>query len=163
MDISATFRLTAREYRSATRNSPTIRAMLIICALMVAFGLISLLSDGPAMELLYVGLGLPVFLEVVVRLAARRSAALFAEPWTVRVTDETFALRTAVSQAEIGWNAYREAWERSGFWYLRLISGAVSFAPKRALDGAQQAELAEFFARRLPPPKIRWYNPRSWR
>jgi hypothetical protein len=25
-----------------------------------------------------------VFLEVVVRLAARRSAALFAEPWTVR-------------------------------------------------------------------------------
>jgi hypothetical protein len=32
-----------------------------------------------------------------------------------RVTDEAFALRTAVSQAEISWNAYREAWERSGF------------------------------------------------
>jgi hypothetical protein len=162
MDIRATFRLTAREYHSATRNSPAIRTMLIICALMVALGLISLPSNGPAIEL-YVGLGLPAFLEVVVRLAARRSAALFAEPWTVRVTDETFALRTAMSQAEIGWNAYREAWERSGFWYLRQISGAVSFVPKRALDGAQQAELAEFFARRLPPPKIRWYNPRSWR
>lgn len=163
MDIRATFRLTVREYRSATRNSPTIRRVLIICALIVVFGLLSLLSDGSAVELFYVGLGLPVFLEVVVRLAARRSAPMFAEPWTVRVTDETFALRTAVSQAEIGWNAYREAWERSGFWYLRQISGAVSFVPKRALDGAQQAELAEFFARRLPPPKIRWYNPRSWR
>jgi hypothetical protein len=163
MDISVTFRLTAREYRSATRNSPAIRTVLIICALMVALGLISLLSDRPETYPLYIGLGLPVFMEVVVRLAARRSAALFAEPWTVRVTDETFALRTAVSQAEIGWNAYRDAWERSGFWYLRQISGAVCFIPKRALDGAQQAELAEFFARRLPPPKIRWYNPRSWR
>jgi hypothetical protein len=163
MDIRATFRLTAREYRSATRNSPTIRGVLIICALLVVFGLISLLSDGPAMELFYVGLGLPVFMEVVVRLAARRSAALFGEPWTVRVTDETFFLRTAVSQAEIGWNAYREAWQRSGFWYLRQISGAVSFVPKRALDGAQQAELTGFFARRLPPRKIRWYNPLSWR
>jgi len=163
MDIRATFRLTAREYRSATRNSPTIRAMLIICALMVAFGLISQLTDVAATELLYVGLGLPLFMELTVRFAARRSAALFAEPWTVRVTDEMFALQTAVSQAEVGWNAYREAWERAGFWYLRQITGAVSFVPNRALDGAQQAELAEFFARRLPPPKIRWYRPRSWR
>lgn len=163
MDIRATFQLTAPEYRSATRNSPAIRTMLIICALIVVLGLISLLSDGPAMWAIYAGLGLPVFMEVVVRLTARRSAALFAEPWTVRVTDETFALRTPMSQAEIGWNAYREAWERSGFWYLRQISGAVSFVPKRALDGAQQAQLAEFFARRLPAPKIRWYHPRSWR
>jgi hypothetical protein len=162
MDICATFRLTAREYRSATRNSPAIGTMFIICALMGAIGLISLPSDGPGIAL-YAGIGLPVFMEVVVRLIARRSAALFAEPWTVRVTDETFALRTAMSQAEVGWNAYREAWERSGFWYLRQINGAVCFIPKRAFDGAQQAELAEFFARRLPPPKIRWYNPRSWR
>src|SRR5215469_12171036 len=163
MDIRATFRLTPREYRSATRNSPTIRAILIICALMVAFGVISLLADDGTKELLYVGLGLTVFMEVTVRFAARRSAALFAEPWTVRVTDEMFALQTGVSQAEVGWNDYREAWERSGFWYLRQITGAVSFVPNRVLDGAQQAELAEFFARRLPPPKIRWYNPRSWR
>lgn len=162
MDIRATFRLTAREYRSATRNSPTIRMMLIICALMVAFGLVGLLSNGPAIGL-YIGLGLPVFMEVVIRLLARRSAALFDEPWTVRVTDEAFALRTGVSHAEISWNAYREAWERSGFWYLRQISGVSSFVPKRAFDGAQQAELAEFFAHRLPPSKIRWYNPRSWR
>ena len=163
MDISATFHLTTREYRGAIRNSPTMRGMLIICTLMVVAGLLTLLSDRPAMLLFCVGLGLPVFMEVVVRLAARRSAALFTEPWTVRVTEETFALRTALSQAEIGWNAYREAWERSGFWYLRQISGASSFVPKRALDDAQQAELAEFFARRLPPRKIRWYSPRSWR
>lgn len=162
MDICATFRLTAREYRSATRNSPAIRMMLVMSALIVAVGLISLLSHGPGIAL-YIGLGLPVFMEVAVRLAARRSAALFAEPWTVRVTDETFVLQTAVSQAEIGWTAYREAWERSGFWYLRQISGAVNFVPKRVLDGAQEAELVEFFARRLPPPKIRWYVPRSWR
>lgn len=163
MDISATFRLTAREYRAATRNSPAIRTILIICALMLALGLVSLLSDAPAMVLIYVGLGLPVFMEVVVRLSARRCAALFAEPWTVRITEETFILRTALSQAEIGWNAYRGAWERSGFWYLRQISGAVSFVPKRALDSSQRAEFTEFLASRLPPPKIHWYNPRSWR
>jgi hypothetical protein len=163
MDIRATFCLTAREYRSATRNSPAIRSMLIICALMIAFGLISLLTDGAATELLYVAVGLPVFMEAAVRFAARRSAPLFGEPCTVRVTNEMFSLRTAVSQAEVGWSAYRDAWERSGFWYLRQITGPVSFIPNRALDGAQQAELAEFFARRLPPPKIRWYNPRSWR
>jgi hypothetical protein len=163
MDIRATFRLTAREYSSATRNSPAIRSMLIICALMIGFGLISLLTDDPATELLYVALGFPVFMEVAVRFAARRSAPLFAEPCTVRVTDEMYSLRTAVSQAEVGWSVYRDAWERSGFWYLRQITGPVSFIPNRALDGAQQAELAEFFARRLPAPKIRWYNPRSWR
>jgi hypothetical protein len=163
MDICATFRLAARELRSATRNSPPIRVMWIICPLMVALSLISLLSHGPATYLLYISLGLLVFMEVIVRLTARRSAPLFAEPWTVRVTDETFALRTAVSQAEVDWNAYRDAWERSGFWYLRQVNGAISFIPKRAFDGAQQAELAEFFARRLPPPKIRWYSPRSWR
>ncbi len=162
MDICTTFHLTAREYRSAVRNSPAIRVRLIYCALLVAIGLISLPMHGPVI-MLYIGLGLPVFLEAVVRLAARRSAALFAEPWTVRVTDEAFALRTAVSQAEISWNAYREAWERSGFWYLRQISGAVSFVPKRVLDEAQQAELGEFLVRRLPSPKIRWYSPRSWR
>lgn len=163
MDISTTFRLTAREYRSATRNSPAIRAVLIICPLIAAIGLISLLSHGPDTAVLYVGLGLAVFIEVIVRLGARKSAALFAEPWTVRVTDETLALRTAVSQAEIAWSAYREAWERSGFWYLRQVSGVVSFVPKRAFDEAQQSELAEFFTRRLPPPKVRWYDPRSWR
>jgi hypothetical protein len=163
MDISATFHLTAREYRSAIRNSPPIRSALIICAMLVVLGLFSLLSVRPAMELFYAGLGLPLFIEVVTRISARRAATLIAEPWTVHVTDETFTLRTAVSQAEIGWNAYRDAWERSGFWYLRQISGASSFVPKRALDAAQQAEVAAFFARRLPPPRIRWYNPRSWR
>jgi len=162
MDVCATFRMTAREYRSAMRNSPAFRTLLIVCALMVVVGLVSLPLNGPVMEL-YVGLGLPVFLEMVIRKAARRSAALFAEPWLVRVTNETFTLRTAVSQAETGWNAYSAAWKRSGFWYLRQINGASCAIPKRALDDAQQAGLTEFFARRLPPPKIHWYNPRSWR
>jgi hypothetical protein len=162
MDICATFSLTAREFRSATRNSPAIRTMWITCPVIVVCGLLSLSSSGPGI-VLYMGLGLLVFTEVLVRLTARRSAPLFAEPWTVRITDETLALRTAVSQAEIDWNAYRDAWERSGFWYLRQVNGAIGFIPKRALDRAQQVELAEFFARRLPPPKIRWYSPRSWR
>jgi YcxB-like protein len=164
MDICATFRMTAREYRSAMRNSPAFRCVLIGCALIAAVGLISLPFKGPGVELyIGLGLGLPVFLEMVVRQAARRSATLFAEPWLVRVTDETFTLRTAVSQAETGWNAYSAAWERSGFWYLRQINGASCFIPQRAFDDAQQDGLAEFFTRRLPPPKIHWYNPRSWR
>lgn len=164
MDICATFQLTAREYRSAVRSSPILRfrALLIICAVVVVIGLIELPSEGLTPPL-YLGLSIPVCLEAFVHVAARSSAALFAEPWTVRVTDETFALRTAVSRAEVSWNAYSEAWERSGFWYLRQTSGASCFVPKRALDGTQQAELAEFFARRLPPSKTRWYNLRSWR
>lgn len=164
MDICATFHLTAREYRSALRSSPTLhfRMFLIICAVVGVIGLIKLPSDGPTIPL-YFGLGILLCLEVFVRVAARSSAALFAEPWTVRVTDETFALRTALSRAEVSWNAYSEAWERSGFWYLRQTNGASCFVPKRALDGTQQAELAEFFARRLPPSKTRWYNPLSWR
>jgi len=164
MDICATFHLTAREYRSALRSSPILRfrAFLIICAVVVVIGLIKLPSDGLTPPL-YVGLGIPLCLEALVHVAARNSVALFAEPWTVRVTDETFALRTPVSRAEVSWNAYSEAWERSGFWYLRQTNGASCFVPKRTLDGTQQAELAEFFACRLPPSKTRWYNPLSWR
>jgi hypothetical protein len=50
---------------------------------MAALGLIILALGGLSMEL-YIGLGLPVFTEVVVRFAARRSAALFAEPFDAR-------------------------------------------------------------------------------
>lgn len=162
MDICATFRLTTREYRSAQRNAPGMRVLYIGFALITVVCLVGLAVKGPEIEL-YVGLGLPLYLEVIVRRAASKSTALLAEPWLVRVTDETLTLRNAVRQAEVGWNAYSEAWERSGFWYLREISGASCFIPKLAFDGAQQAGLAEFFARRLPPRKVHWYSPRTWR
>lgn len=163
MDICATFRMTKREYCRAMRNSPAFRGVLVIGVLLTVVGLVRLPFKGPEIEL-YFGLGLPVFMEVIIRSAASMSAAQFAEPWLVRVTDETFTLRTAVSQTETRWNAYNAAWERSGFWYLRQIGGGATYSiPKRALDDAQQAGLAEFFARRLPPPKIYWYNPFSWR
>jgi hypothetical protein len=162
MDICATFRMTEREYRSAMRNSPAFRGVMIISALVLVVGLVILPSNGPTI-VLYVGLCLPVFMEVIIRKAVRSTAAQFAEPWLVRVTDETFTQRTAVSQTETSWNAYNAAWERSGFWYLRQIGGVTYSIPKRALDAAQKAGLAEFFARQLPPPKIHWYNPLSWR
>lgn len=162
MDISATFHLTARELRSAMRNSPALRQILICSVVVVAFGLINLLSHGPVW-IVFMGLGLLVFTEVAVRLGARKSTTLLAEPWTIHLTSETLALETALSQAEVSWNAYRDAWERSGFWYVRQTNGAASFIPKRALDEAQQAELAEFFARRLPPSKVRWYAVNTWR
>jgi hypothetical protein len=162
MDICATFRMTEPEYRRAMRNSPAFRGILIPDALVIVIGLALLPSSGPTL-LLYVGLGLLVFMEVIIRMAARNSAAQFTEPWLVRVTDETFTLRTAVSQTETSWNAFNAAWERSGFWYLRQIGGVTYNIPKRALDAAQQAGFAEFFARRLPPPKIHWYSPRTWR
>jgi hypothetical protein len=145
------------------RNCPPIRTILIASMLAVAFSLVSLLSRNTSTLQFYFSLGLLVIVEATVRLAARRSAVLLAGQWTVRMTDDTFALQTAVSHAEVSWNAYRDAWERSRFWYLRQLNGPVSFIPKRAFGDAQQAELAEFFARRLPPSKIRWFSPHSWR
>ncbi|WP_170290587.1 YcxB family protein [Kitasatospora atroaurantiaca] len=160
MDITATFQMTAREYRSAIRNSPAVRGAMIIGLLLAGSGLLSLLSGDPKTWLVYYGIGVPVFMEVAaVRLASRKSAALLAEPWTVRVTEETYTLRTAASQAEVGWSVYREVNDRSGFWYLRQLNGASGFLPKRAFGDPEQAELADFFARRLPPRKKRWYRP----
>lgn len=128
MDISATFRLTAREYRRAQRNAPGMRGVYIGFALITVVCLVGLaLKEGPGIWL-YVGLGLPLYVEVIIRRATSKSAALLAEPWVVRVTDETLTLRNAVRQAEVGWNAYSEAWERSGFWYLREISGRLALS-----------------------------------
>ncbi|MDF3290568.1 hypothetical protein [Streptomyces silvisoli] len=73
MDINATFRLTARAYRSAARNSPVMRATWVISALAAVSGLVSLLSGEPVGWFVYYGLGLPVLFELVfVRLAVRR-------------------------------------------------------------------------------------------
>jgi hypothetical protein len=156
VDISATFQLTAREYRTVIRNAPGMRGLAIIGPMMLACGLFSLLSDRHVVWLIWAGIILPVSLELsAVRLATRRSAALFSEPWTVRITDQTYTLRTPESQAEVGWSAYRDASYRGGFWYLRQTNGMSGFLPKRAFGEAQQTELAEFFARRLPPKKKR--------
>jgi hypothetical protein len=160
MDFTATFQMTAPEYRSAIRNSSAVRGLTISGLLAAMLGLVTLLSNDPSPWLIYFGIGMPVFTEVAaVRLATQRSAGLFSEPWTVRVTEQTYTLHTAASQAEVSWNAYAEARDRSGFWYLRQTNGASGFLPKRAFDDAQQAELATFFAHRLPPQKRPWYRP----
>ncbi|WP_055588812.1 YcxB family protein [Peterkaempfera griseoplana] len=159
MDLTATFQLTAAEFRSAVRNSALIHRLLLTTPLLAVLGLAVLLLDGSPL-LLCVSLGLLVATEgVVVRLTARRSAVLFAEPWTVRVTEESYSLHTAVSQAEVGWQAYRQVSERAGFWYLQQTNGVSGFLPKRVFDDGGQRELAEFFARRLPPRKRPWYRP----
>ncbi|WP_377271742.1 YcxB family protein [Peterkaempfera sp. SMS 1(5)a] len=160
MDLTASFQLTTAEFRTAMRNSAPIRRLLLVTPLLAVLGLVVLLLDGSSL-MLCVGLGLLVFTEGVVRLAARRSAGLFTEPWTVRVTEETYSLKTPVSRAEVGWQAYRQARERAGFWYLQQTNGVSGFLPKRAFDDSAQAELAEFFARRLPPQKQPWYRPLS--
>ncbi|MDX2643240.1 YcxB family protein [Streptomyces sp. NPDC001902] len=162
MDLTATFQMTGREYRRAIRSSPAIRGVTVLGLLLALLGALSLFSDEPKKWLLFYGIGMPFFLEVVaVRLAVRRIARQFAEPWTVRLTEQAYTLRTTVSQAEVGWDAYREARERAGFWYLRQVSGAYGFFPKRAFDETQQAVVAAFFARRLPPVKRPWYRPFS--
>ncbi|MFF7209700.1 YcxB family protein [Streptomyces sp. NPDC008238] len=162
MDVSATFQMTGREYRRAIRNSPAVRGVAVIGVLMVLVGALTLLSDEPKTWLIYYGIGLPLFLEVVaVRLAVRRIAGQFSEPWSVRLTEETFTLRTAVSRAEVGWDAYRDVREHAGFWYLRQVNGASGFFPRRVFDEDQQAVVAAFFARRLPPAKRPWYRPFS--
>jgi hypothetical protein len=160
MDFTATFQMTAPEYRSAIRNSSAVRGLTISGLLAAVLGLLTLLTNDPLPWLIYFGIGIPVFMEVAaVRLATRRSVGLFSESWTVRVTEQSYTLHTPVSQAEVGWGAYAEARDRSGFWYLRQTNGASGFLPKRAFDDTQQAELAKFFAHRLPPQKRPWYRP----
>lgn len=94
-----------------------MRCLYIGFGLITVACLVGLALKGPRIEL-HVGLGMLLYVEVIIRRAASKSAALLAEPWLVRVTEETLTLRNAVRQVEIGWDAYSEAWERSGFWYL---------------------------------------------
>lgn len=163
MDISATFRLDPAEVRSAARNVPAVRSVLLICAALAVGAVAATAAGDPQWLMLAVGVGLPAFVEGAIRWSARKSAPLLAQPWTVRLTDSGFALTTAVSQATVAWGAYSAGWSRSKFWYLRQASGTVSFIPRRALDAAQQAEFAAFQARALPPPRFAWYDPRTWR
>lgn len=163
MDISATFQLTAREYRTAIRNAAPMRGLMIFSVLLTAYGLVTLLLPSPKTWIIYWGVGTLVFLEFVgVRWGARRSAPQFAASWTVHVTEQAYALHTAVSHAEVEWSAYNDAVDRAGFWYLRQTDGASGFIPKRAFTHEQQTEIAGFLAQRLPAAKTHWYNPITW-
>ncbi|MFD3450600.1 YcxB family protein [Streptomyces sp. NPDC058691] len=142
------------------RSSPNMRRIAVTSLFMLLVGVLTLFSDEPKEWLIYYGIGLPVFFEAAaVRLAVRRLSNQFTEPWTVRLTEESYTLHTAVSQAEVSWDAYRDARELAGFWYLRQVNGASGFFPKRVFDETQQADVAAFFARRLPPVKRAWYRP----
>ncbi|MET8627832.1 YcxB family protein [Kitasatospora sp. NPDC004669] len=161
MDITATFRLTEADFRKAIRNSPAVRGLSVFGVLFFMVGLLTLLvGTEPRIWLVIVGPVILAFGElVVVRQAARKSAPLLAEPWTVRITEHNYALSTAVSQAEVAWSAYRQVTARSGFWYLQQTNKAVAFIPQHAFDAAQLAQVSAFFADRLPPLKRPWYRP----
>ncbi|MFF2147752.1 YcxB family protein [Kitasatospora sp. NPDC058190] len=161
MDITATFRLTEADFRTAIRNSPAVRGISVFGVLFFMVGLLTLLvGTEPRIWLVITGPVILAFAElVVVRQAARKSAPLLAEPWTVRITDQNYALSTAVSQAEVAWSAYRQVTARSGFWYLQQTNKAVAFIPQHAFDAAQLAQVSAFFADRLPPLKRPWYLP----
>ncbi|MEV7602642.1 YcxB family protein [Kitasatospora sp. NPDC089797] len=161
MHITTTFRLTEADVRRAIRNSPSARGMSIFGVLFLLVGLFTLAVDtDPKIWLVILGPVLVGFVElVVVRQAARKSAPLLAEPWTVRITEQHYALETAVSQAEVDWSAYRQVTARSGYWYLQQTNRAVAFLPQHAFDEAQLAQVAAFFAHRLPPLRRPWYRP----
>ncbi|BFV56732.1 hypothetical protein KCMC57_up18360 [Kitasatospora sp. CMC57] len=161
MDITATFRLTEQELRKAIRNVPALRRMVMASALIAVVGLLTWAVDGkPNMWMLVLGPVLLVLTEVmVVRGGARKSAQLIAEPWTVRITEQSYSLRTGASDATVEWRMYRQVTGRSGFWYLQQTNKAVGFVPQGVFEDGQRAELAEFFARVLPPVKRPWYRP----
>jgi hypothetical protein len=160
MDITASFRLTEREFRSAMRHLPTTRRLTVVGVLMVLLDLVLLTGSHPDTWFLFLGPGILLFLEFgVVRAATRKSAPLFAQPWTVVITDRTYSLHTPASRAEVLWSLYQDVTERHGFWYLRQQNRAVGFLPLRVFDDADRARLAAFFAAHLPPRKRPWYRP----
>lgn len=161
MDITATYSLTERDLRTALRNLPAVRRMFALSLVAVVAGVLTSLLEGkPMVWMLLPGPALLVMLEVmVVRGGARKNVPLFSDPWVVRMTEESYSLRTAATEASVEWRFYREVTERAGFWYAHQVNREVSFMPQRALDEEQRAELADFFARTLPPVKRPWYRP----
>ncbi|WP_344447330.1 hypothetical protein, partial [Kitasatospora nipponensis] len=76
---------------------------------MVAGLLVWALTGEPNMGLLGMGPVVLVVTEgIVVRGGAKKSAELITEPWTVRVTEQTYSLKTAASEATVEWRLYRE-------------------------------------------------------
>jgi hypothetical protein len=160
VDVTATFQLTERDFRRAVRNLPALRKIMLISVLVTLFGVVDLaFLDRSSWAMAVIGPALLLFLELVaVRLSARRSASILAHPWTARLTEGGYALRTGVSDAKVGWSAYREVTERSGFWYLHQTNRGVSFLPQQAFAEADRAQLAAFFAAKLPAQPRPWYR-----
>ncbi|MFE9426125.1 YcxB family protein [Kitasatospora sp. NPDC006697] len=160
MDVTATFQLTPREFRSALRNLPVLRRMRVLAVLIALVGGIVTATGGhDGWTPLGTGLVLLVFGELgVVRLGTRRSAPLIANPWTVRLTDGCYQLETNATTAKVGWSLYREVSEHGGFWYLHQTNRAVSFLPKQAFPEHDAARVAAFFAARLPKLPRPWYR-----
>ncbi|WP_369394661.1 hypothetical protein AB5J72_49535 [Streptomyces sp. CG1] len=161
MDVSATFTLSRRQLRIALRNAPVMRKMTIASALVIVFGLLKVLVDGKLGTFGYVCLAVLVLVQALgIPMAARRAATQMRGPWTVRITDTAYHLQTAVNQATVRLDAYREARLHRGFWYLTSPTG-TSFFPAAVFTVHEQAQLAQLFAHRLPPRKKPWYRPYS--
>lgn len=152
MDLTVTFQMTNRDYRGLVRNSPVIRHFAAVSLFLALVGAFTLFLDDSKEWLIFFGLGMLVYVEVIaVRAAAGKVAAQFPGPWTLHLTEETYTLRTSASQVAVNWNAFSDARERGGFWYLRTSRMAAEVIPKRALDENQHVALAAFLAGRLPP------------
>ncbi|MER6567190.1 hypothetical protein ABT288_13585 [Streptomyces sp. NPDC001093] len=135
--------------------------MTIASALVIVFGLLKVLVDGKLGTFGCVCLAVLALVQALgIPMAARRAATQMRGPWTVRVTDTDYHLQTAVNQATVRLDAYREARFHRGFWYLTSPTG-TSFFPSAVFTTDEQAQLAHLFAHRLPPRKKPWYRPYS--
>jgi hypothetical protein len=160
VDVTATFQLTEQDLRRALRNLPALRRAALLAVLFTLVGVLLLATgDHSSWWLAVVGPALLAVGELgVVRGGARRSAAMLAAPWTVRVTEESYTLRTPASSATVQWTMYREVTERAGYWYLQQANKAVAFLPQQAFAEDDRAQLAAFFAARLPALPRPWYR-----
>ncbi|MET7517646.1 YcxB family protein [Streptomyces sp. NPDC005480] len=159
MELTATFQLTGREYRGLMRHSPLIRLYATVSLLFALTGALTLFFDDSNEWLVYFGLGMLICLETIIPyISARKVAARLPGPWTLRLTEETYTLRTPVSRFVVAWSACDSARERGGFWFLETSLITAEVIPKRAFDEHQQAALAAFLARRFPQARGPWYR-----
>ncbi|MFE0516629.1 YcxB family protein [Streptomyces sp. NPDC058964] len=158
MDLTATFQLTDREYRGLMRHSPLTRLFTAVSLFPVLTGTLPLLfGDSNAWWLAVFGLGMLIYVETLaVHISARKVTAQLPGPWTLHLTEETYTLRTASSGGVVAWSACHSVRERGGFWFLGTSRLTAEVIPKRAFDEHQQADLAAFLARRLPPAREPW-------
>ncbi|MFI0964941.1 YcxB family protein [Streptomyces sp. NPDC021080] len=158
MNLTATFSLTDREYRSLIRHSPAMRHFAAASLILALIGALVLLFGG-SMVLLVFGLGMLILLEsLVVYRAARKFAAGHPGPWTLELTEEAYVLRTPSDRFVVAWSAFRSVGERGGFWFLGTSGITAEAVPKRVFDKHQQAVVTAFLARRLPPARRPWYR-----
>jgi hypothetical protein len=81
VDVTAPYRLSAAEYRKALRGIPVIRLMTVLAVAMIPLGLLAEVQGESVRPMLLIAVTMLLLIEVgQVRGAARRSAALLAEP-----------------------------------------------------------------------------------